>query len=370
MEFKKHLFLGKVIVLYGARQVGKTTLVAKVLLDYKAKKTLYLNCDEGDVQTKLNGADNSQSLRAIVGENEIVVIDEAQRIRNIGLKLKLMVDNFPQIQIIATGSSAFELSEEVSEPLTGRAYEFWLHPFSLVEMLKEEGNQNLTRNLENIMIFGSYPEVYDHKGISEKKTQVNLIADNYLYKDILKFNNLKSSQVVKNLLQALALQIGNEVSYTELAHLTGVTKETISRYIELLEKAFIIFRLNPLTRNLRKEIGKLRKIYFYDLGVRNSLINNFNPLNLRGDFGAMWENLMVSEIKKRANFIGKRQNLYFWRTYDQQEVDLILDEGGKFIAYEFKWNKNKPEKAPIAFREAYPSAEWNLVNKENYLKIL
>jgi len=363
---KGQLFKGKVIVIYGARQVGKTTLVKKLVSELSKKTSTYLNCDEADIQSRLNEADTSTKLRSIAGDREIVVIDEAQRIKNIGLKLKLLIDTYPNQQFIATGSSSFELSDEISEPLTGRSLEYWLHPLSLVELYNAFGELELTRNLENIMIYGSYPNVVDVVSEQDKRAIINNIATNYLYKDVLKFGGLKSAEIIRSLLRALALQVGSEVSYSEIAQLIGVSKETVSNYIELLEKVYIIFRLNPLSRNLRKEIGKLRKIYFYDVGIRNALINNQNPLNMRSDVGALWENLMIAEKKKQENFIGNKLSLYFWRTYDQQEIDLVEEKGGGLWAYEFKWRKNKAKKPPKAWIDGYPNSAWDVITNENF----
>lgn len=363
---KEHLFKGKVVILYGARQTGKTTLLKKIMSDLPGKTMSYINCDEGDVRHKLDNADTSTKLLSVVGDSQMVFIDEAQKIKNVGLKLKLLVDNFPAQQFIATGSSAFELSEEIAEPLTGRSFEFWLYPFSLRELVSFQGETEVSRSLENIMIYGSYPGVTDEVSQENKKAVISNIAQNYLYKDILKFGNLKSSEIVQNLLRALALQIGYEVSYAEVGRLINVSKVTVANYVELLEKAYIIFKLPPLSRNLRKEIGSSRKIYFYDLGIRNSLINNQNSLAFRNDIGALWENLMVAEKKKQENFIGNKLSLYFWRTYDQQEIDLVEDKGGMLSAFEFKYSP-KTVKIPTGWKKAYPEAKFSTFNKENYL---
>jgi len=362
---KSSLFKGKVVIVYGARQVGKTTLI-KSVADGLNQPYSYLNCDENDVLTQFQNADTSTALKAIVGQNKLVIIDEAQRVKNIGLKLKLLVDNYPNQQIIATGSSSFELSNEINEPLTGRSFEFWLFPFSVKEILDNRNKLEFDRELENILIFGLYPDIYQTTATSGKSQKIKYLASNYLYKDVLKFNNLKSSEVVLKLLQALALQIGNEVSYNELSALVGVSKQTVASYISVLEKCFIIFRLSPYSGNLRKELGKLRKIYFLDLGIRNAVINNQNGLNLRDDVGRLWENFIIAEKYKAQFGPGFKTNYYFWRTYDQQEVDLVEDRGGKLYGWEIKWS-DKKGKIPKAWKETYPQASWKLINRENYL---
>lgn len=364
---KANLFKKSIIVIYGARQTGKTTLVQKILKEQSGVSTRYLNCDEADIQRILSDAETSTALRQVIGGVKMVVIDEAQRIRNIGIKLKLLIDNFPDIQIIATGSSSFELSNDVKEPLTGRSTEFWLHPLCISEMYKKIDYLLFNRELENLLIFGSYPGVVTAQSLEEKKIALNKISNNYLYKDLLKFQNLKSSELVRRLLEALALQIGNEVSYTELGQLIGVSKQTAQSYVEILEKAFIIFKLGPFSRNLRKELGKLRKIYFYDLGVRNSLINNYNSLTLRNDIGVLWENFVIAEKKKQENFVGNRLSLYFWRTWDKQEIDLIEEERGKLMASEVKWSKPKA-RSPKAWSQAYPDSSWHTITKDNFFE--
>lgn len=364
---KTNLFKKSVIVIYGACQTGKTTLVQKILKEQSGVSKRYLNCDEADIQKMLSDAVTSTALKQIIGEAKMVVIDEAQRIRNIGIKLKLIIDNFPDTQIIATGSSSFELSNDIKEPLTGRSTEFWLHPLSISEIYKKDQDLLFNRELESLIIFGSYPDVVSASSFEEKKIAVNKISNNYLYRDLLKFQNLKSSDVIRKLLEALALQIGSEVSYTELGQLIGVSKQTAQSYVDILEKAFIVFKLGPFSRNLRKELGKLRKIYFYDLGIRNSLINNYNSLSLRNDTGALWENFVIAEKKKQENFIGNRLSLYFWRTWDKQEIDLIEEKRGQLIACEVKWSKLKA-RPPKAWSQAYPGSSWHTITKDNFFE--
>jgi len=366
---KNNLFKGKVIIIYGARQTGKTTLVKKILADYSEVSSKYINCDEEDFRRLLTEANTSTQLREIIGENQLVILDEAQRVPNIGLKLKLLVDNFPNQQIIATGSSSFELSQNIIEPLTGRNLQFWLYPFSLKELRNIFDKVEIRRMLETFLVYGCYPAVVNASSLEEKKILISSIAQDYLFKDILKFRGIKAEQAARKLLQALALQLGNEVSLNELANLVGVSKETVASYLEILEKAFIIFTLPPFSRNLRKEIGKLRKVYFYDLGIRNALINNQNPLSLRADVGAMFENFVIAEKKKEENFVGNLKNFYFWRTYAKQEIDLVEEVGGKLYAYEIKWQKTKG-KPPKAWRETYSASSWQLVNNQNFLEVI
>jgi len=362
-NIEKRLFKGKIIIIYGPRQVGKTTLAKTILEKYaKERDTKYLSGDDLDVRQALTNK-TSTALKEYLGQKDFVVIDEAQRIENIGLTLKLLVDNYPEIQIIATGSSSFDLSNKIIEPLTGRKYEFFLHPFSLEELSQKYDRLEMRRILERQMIFGAYPEVIDAG--EDAKNRLKEITHSYLYKDVLEYQGIKHSDLLDNLLQALALQVGNEVSYNELSNLLKISKNTVENYIRILEQAFIIFRLRPLSRNLRNELKKMRKIYFYDTGVRNALINNFNPLDLRTDAGALWENFMLSE---RMKFNGNNEHdklTYFWRTMQKQEIDYIEEEGGKMEGFEFKWKKDKFKK-PKAFLEAYPGSDVTLVNKENF----
>jgi len=296
-------------------------------------------------------------------------LDEAQRVHNIGLKLKLLADNFPKQQVIATGSSSFDLSGEIKEPLTGRSREFWLYPLTFFEMFPQKDNFDFERNLENLLIYGSYPRVFEAKSLEQKEIEIQKITQNYLYKDVLKFQNLKSAEIVRKLLAALALQIGNEVSYNELSSLVGVSKQTVESYVEILEKAFVIFRVGPYSTNLRKAIGKLRKIYFYDLGVRNALIDSIKPLSIRSDVGALWENFVVGEFVKKEPFVLEKRPVYFWRTYDGAEVDLVREQAGKLRGYEIKWGKSR-KKAPKAWSDTYKNSSWQVVTRENFLNIV
>jgi predicted AAA+ superfamily ATPase len=324
--------------------------------------SIYLNCDESDVRASLTDA-TSTRLKNLVGRHTVVLLDEAQRVKNIGLTLKLLVDNFPELQVVATGSSALELSGEIMEPLTGRIYEFHLHPFSLAELTATYPVMELKRLLEQRIIFGMYPEIEEKP--DEAETLLTALTSSYLYKDVLQYQDIRRPELLEKLLVALALQVGNEVSYTELAGLLGVRKETVAAYIHLLEKAFVIFRLAPFSRNLRNELKRMRKIYFCDTGVRNALIRNFNGLHLRSDVGQLWENFMVSERLKYRNNHGIPANSYYWRTHQQQELDLIEDAHGHISAYEFKWKGGRPHPAG-PFLKAYPGSTITMVTSADF----
>lgn len=364
---KKSLFKGKIIIVYGARQVGKTTLVKKIAQDY-GQAFGYLNCDEIDVLSQFQKADNSLALRQMMGNNKLVIIDEAQRVRNIGLKLKLLIDNYPEIQLLVTGSSSLDLSNEVSEPLTGRCDEFWLFSLSTKEVWQKNDKISRDRDLEKWLVYGSYPGVWSLESNEEKSIKIKQLASNYLYKDVLKFNEVKNSETILKLLQALALQIGSEVSFNELAATVGVSKQTIASYIDLLEKVFVVFSLKPYSGNLRQALNKKRKIYFLDMGIRNAIINNQNPLNIRDDVGKLWENFIIAEKYKSQLGLGYKTNLYFWRTYEGQEVDLLENKGGELKGFEIKL-KSKNKKPPKDW-SLYENSSWQIIDRENFLDFL
>lgn len=368
-DIVRHLFEGKIVTIYGPRQVGKTTLVKKLMGKYREKSPFYINCDEGDTQRKFANADTSTKLKQIVGDSKLVVLDEAQRIRDIGIKLKLLVDTYPEQQLIATGSSSFELSQNIIEPLTGRNWEYWLYPLTIREMSNVYNHLELERLLESILLYGLYPSVVSATSLDQKEARLKVIAENYLYKDILTFDRIKNTETIRKLLEALALQTGSEVSYGELGNLIGLNRITVMRYIELLKKAYILFELPPFSKNKRKELGKLRKIYFYDIGIRNALAMNFIPISFRPDIGALWENFIIAEFAKRQNFITNRVPLHFWRTYDQQEIDLVEEREGTLRAFEITWGKAR-KKPPKAWRDGYPDATWNVITRDNYLNTL
>lgn len=364
-KIQKNLFQGKVIIIYGARRVGKTFLVKQLLKEHSGGR--YINCEL--LQNKLLlQTTNSEKLKDIAGDKKLIVLDEAQSINDIGLILKIMADTFPEVQIIATGSSSFDLSGKISEPLTGRTRTYILHPFSINEIKQVYAQPELNARIENILRFGLYPEVYD-KGEESAIEELNELASNYLYKDILQYQNIKKPELVINLLRALALQIGSEVSIHEIAGLLKQNSHTISRYLEILEKCFVIFRLSAFSRNLRNEITKNQKIYFYDTGIRNSLIQNFNPMDLRTDKGALWENFCIIERLKFLENSRKYVNRYFWRTYDQQEIDYIEEYGGKLYAYEIKYGK-KAVKVPPLWSKTYSGYEFQHVNPDNFDQFL
>lgn len=348
-EIKKKLFKGKVILLFGPRQSGKSTLIESLLKEM-GQEWLYLNGDEADVREILTNT-TSAKLKLLAGRNKIVFIDEAQRVNNIGLTLKLFTDQLKDIQVIATGSSAFELSSQVNEPLTGRKYEFMLYPLCFEEMVGYHGLLEEKRLLEHRMIYGYYPEIVSNQG--QETVLLKLLANSYLYKDLLNPEQIKKPVILEKLVKALALQVGREVSYNELAKTIGADKETIEKYIDLLEKAFVLFRLPALSRNVRNEIKKGKKVYFYDCGIRNAIINNFNPIHSRTDAGALFENYFISERLKYLRYHRMEVDQYFWRTTQQQEIDLIEEEGGKMRAYEIKLNDKARIRFPKTFIENY-----------------
>lgn len=365
-SIEERLFKGKLIIIYGARQVGKTTMVKKILEKYK-KNSNYLNCEFLSVQKGLSGLE-AKKIKGFLGDYKFLVLDEAQNVPDIGRVLKIMIDTYPEIQIIATGSSSFDLAQKISEPMTGRTYTYLLNPLSVREIKKTLDLFEVNAILENLMRFGSYPEVLS-LGETDAVQQLDEITSKYLYKDILSFEGVKKSVVIRNLLELLALQMGNEVSYNELAGKLGIDRMTVQKYIDILEQSFVVFRLRAFSRNKRKEISKSVKIYFYDLGVRNSIIQNYNRLNLRNDVGVLWENFCIAERMKKNAFDFRFVNYYFWRTYTQKEIDFIEECDGKLFAYEFKWG-NKKTKIPQEFLDNYNNAQYKIVNKENYWEFI
>jgi uncharacterized protein len=361
-----YLFKGKTIVIYGARQTGKTTLLEQMLEPYRGN-TLFLNGDDADIRGMLTDL-NATKLFPIIGKSKIVVVDEAQRIPETGLALKIIHDNFKDVQLIATGSSSFELANNISEPLTGRKFEFTLYPLSFGEMVEHHGFLTEKRLLEHRLIYGYYPDIAINVGQETKL--LKSLASSYLYKDLLTLDTIKKPVLLEKILSALALQIGNEVSYNELAQLLNSDKETVEKYIDLLEKTCIIFRLGALSRNVRNEIKQGRKIYFYDNGIRNAILGNFSALSSRTDKGALWENFLISE---RFKFLGNNEmdvKSWFWRTTQQQEIDYIEEYPDKILAWEFKWNSQKTVRLSKTFANAYSNTEFNMVNPENIQNFL
>lgn len=353
------LFKGKTILLIGPRQVGKTTLIQEILtgIDF-----LFLNGDDPLIRTLLTNP-TSKEIEAIIGKNKLIFIDEAQRIENIGLTAKIIHDTHKDLQLILSGSSAFELRNNTNESLTGRKYEYFLYPISYEEYEQSKGFISAMGNLNNRLVYGFYPEVLNNPG-SEREI-LNEITQSVMYKDILAFGNLKKPEILEKILKALAFQVGSEVSFNEIAQLTGVDKNTVSTYIHLLELSYIIFPLTTFSRNLRNEIKTNRKYYFYDNGVRNALIQNFNPLELRNDIGSLWENFLLSERKKRNEYHRQFTKSYFWRTKQQQEIDYIEEKDGIITGFEFKWNSKTKFKIPNVFTQSY-NAEVKVINKDNF----
>lgn len=354
----------KVIILYGPRQVGKTTLVNHLLAKNGSMPVAFFNGDDLRTQ-ELLGIPNLDILKQAVGRNGLVVIDEAQRISNIGLSLKLLYDSL-KITIVATGSSSFELANRVNEPLTGRAVNFLLYPIAAAELSSTLPATSVAPRLEEFLRFGMYPKVLTTPGEEEKAQYLYDLISNYLYKDILAFESVRKPKKIIDLLALLALQIGNEVSPTELSRHLALSKQVVEKYLDVLEKMFVIVNIRGFSRNLRKEIYKTSKYYFVDLGLRNAIIRNFNPLRLRADTGALFENFILMERIRLANNSGRFANFYFWRTYDQKEIDIIEERGGTLHAWEVKWNAEKI-KPPTEFLETYQNAVFKLITKNNFL---
>jgi uncharacterized protein len=363
-KIKSQCFKNKVILLLGARQVGKTTLL-KRLVETLQVNTKWLNADEADIFNELSAANTSTRLLQLIGnDTRLVIIDEAQQISDIGLKLKLLHDNKPELQIIATGSSSFDLLNRANEPLTGRKRTFYLYPVSYQELVNSSNILEARRTLEKRLIFGSYPEVVNNPG-NEKEILIE-IAQSYLYKDILQVEGIRKSSHLEKLLQALAFQVGSEVNYHELSKTIGnIDNSTVEKYLDLLEKTYVIYKLPALNRNMRSEIKKGKKYYFYDNGIRNVLISNYSPIEMRFDKGALWENFLLSERMKANNYQSKFPNTYFWRTHDQAEIDYIEEQDGVLNAFEFKWKDTKA-RFPDSFLKAYPNHQTLVVHQGNF----
>ena len=364
---KERTFQGKVILLLGPRQVGKTTVVRAVAqaidIDY-----LYLNADEPDVPQLLSGK-SSTELKALIGDRKLVLLDEAQRIEDIGLRLKLLVDRYPEIQLLVTGSSSLELSNRAQEPLTGRKFEYQLYPLCYAELEQHFGVLETNRLVEDRLLYGGYPEIVTAPG-EQRIERLKTLASSYLYKDILALQDVRKPELLARLLQALAFQIGSQVSYQELSRLLRVDNQTIERYVDLLEKAFVIFRLGSFSRNLRTELKRSKKIFFWDTGIRNALISNFQPMALRQDKEALWENYLVAERLKINHYQKRYANTYFWRTHAQQELDYLEERDGRLYAFEFTWNPKKKKRIPASFLTGYPGAVTQVVDRENFRDFL
>lgn len=354
-----NLHRGKAIILLGPRQVGKTTLIRSCLSE---QDYLFLDGDDPDVRSLLEGAGTSR-LKAIIGQHRMVFIDEAQRIPDIGLTAKMVTDQFRDVQLLLTGSSALEIGQSMQEPLTGRKFEYRLFPISWEEFEDHVGYLEASMQLEERLVYGMYPDVINRR--SEAREILHQLASSYLYKDVLSLANIRKPELLERLLKALALQVGSEVSYNELSKLLEVDKVTVARYIDLLEKSFILFRLNSYSSNQRNEIKHNRKIYFWDNGIRNMIISNLNPLSIRNDKGALWENFLITERLKMHAYHRLYANSYFWRTVQQQEIDLIEESGGRLTAYEFKWNPSARVRIPASFLSRY-GAEGHVIDRENF----
>lgn len=354
----------KAIVIMGARQVGKTTLLKALFQDKKYQdKVLWLSGDEIDVRDLFKDI-SSTRLKSILGNATILVIDEAQRIENIGLKLKLVTDYIPDVQVIATGSSSFELSEKIREPLTGRKFEMKMFPLTFGEMVTHLGLLDEMRLLPHRLVYGYYPEVVTSVG--SEKTILRELSDSYLYRDVLTLDGIKKSDHILNLLKALAYQIGSQVSYNELAQLVGLDSKTVEKYITILEKAFVVFRLPSFARNARNELKSSRKVYFWDLGIRNALIANFAQIENRTDVGELWENFVIAERMKKLSYQNSFAHSWFWRNQQQNEIDYLEEEDGILKAFEFKWNIKKSKvKCPDSFVKAYPDVQFSVITPQN-----
>lgn len=357
---------GKVLLLIGPRQVGKTTLLKNILTSVSSeKKVQFWNCDESDVRQFLSEA-NSAKLKSFVGNSDFIVIDEAQRVKDIGLTIKLIHDSFPNVQLAVTGSSSLDLSNSINEPLTGRKFEYNLFPFSTNELANHTSMLEEMRLLKNRLVYGFYPDVVNNPG--EEKEILTNIVNSYLYKDVFEFQDIRKSSVIEKLVQALALQVGSEVSFNELGNLLGIDTVTVQRYVYLLEKAYVVFHIRSFSRNVRNELKKSIKIYFYDNGVRNSVISNFSPVEIRSDIGALWENFLISERIKNNAYHNKNAKYYFWRTTQKQEIDFIEEVEQNLFAYEFKYNPKKANsKCPLTFSNNYPNVPFDVITSENYM---
>ena len=351
---------GKAIILLGPRQTGKTTLLKKVTAEKGSY--LFLDCDELLIKERLENA-NLENLKQIIGSHTIIFIDEAQRVKNIGLTLKIIIDQLPVKQLLVSGSSALELANEINEPLTGRKWEYLLYPLSWGELRDHLGYLTAYKQLEQRIVYGMYPDVINNMG--DEEVVLKQLASSYLYKDLLSLASIRKPDLLPRLLKALALQLGSEVSLNELSNLLGVNKDTIGSYIDLLEKAFIIFRLDPFSRNIRNEIKSSRKIYFYDNGIRNAIISNYNPISIRQDTGALWENFLISERKKYLEYNELSASSYFWRTTQKQEIDYIEERAGRIFSWEFKWSPKAKVKISKTFSGAYLS-ETRVIHRENF----
>lgn len=367
-QIQKSLLPGKVVVLYGPRQVGKTTL-ARQLESSTSFRTRFISADEVIYREAL-GSQNRQILDEILGNARLLIIDEAQRVSDIGINLKILIDNHPDSTILATGSASFDLANKISEPLTGRKLTFNLYPLSYNEVRQAFGSLEAQKSLDRWLVWGGYPAIVTTNELELKEKLLGELVGSYLYRDILELDSVRHSEKIIDLLRLLAYQIGHEVSLTELSSNLAINHVTVGRYLDLLEQVFVIYRIGGFSRNLRKEISKTARYYFYDNGVRNSLINNFNALRLRNDVGQLWENYLMIERRKTNHYQGRLANTYFWRTYDQKEIDCIEERGGKLNGFEFKWRGEMRNKTRREFSSAYPQSELMTITPENFVEFL
>jgi len=368
-EFHRKLLPNKVLILLGARRVGKTQLIKNYLETIPSDSYLQLN-GEDIKDTNLLKERSISNYKRLLANISLLVIDEAQHIPDIGMILKLIVDSIDGIKIITTGSSVFDLSNNLGEPLVGRKNTMYLFPLSQIEFSEKENYKKTIENLEQRLLFGSYPELEQYDDWGSKEDYINEIINSYLLKDILIFDGIKHSDKIYDLLRLIAFQIGQEVSLLELATQLQMSKNTVANYLDLLSKVFVLFKVEGFSRNLRKEIVKSSRWYFYDNGIRNGIINNFNKIENRNDIGGLWENYLASERIKKQHYQKIKTNNYFWRTYDQQELDWLEEIGDNLAGYEFKWNENRKSKIPTAFAKAYPDATFEVINKGNYLDFI
>jgi predicted AAA+ superfamily ATPase len=368
LQLAKRIQQNKVLLLFGTRRVGKTHLLKSIESSLNIP-FLHLNAEDTDTATLLENR-NIANYKRLLGENRLLIIDEAQVIPEIGKILKLMIDEFEDLTIIATGSSAFDLSNQTGEPLTGRSYTYYLYPIAQAELAKHENILQTRQNLEERLIYGSYPEIFSLENLKEKEEYLKNLVNSYLLKDILRFENIQNSNKIFDLMKLIAYQVGSEVSLDELGKQLSMSKNTVERYLDLLAKVQILFKLSGYSSNLRKEVTKSSKWYFFDNGIRNAIINDFRPLALRQDAGLLWENYCIYERIKINRYQKTDAEFFFWRTYDQQEIDLIEKVGQKIEAFEFKYNSSKKVKVPVFFQKNYPDAEFNLIHRDNYIDFI
>jgi len=365
-EIEKWLKTKEILIIYGARQVGKTTFIHE-LLD-KRKGSTILNCELPDIFETLNSM-NIESIRFLFGNNKIIALDEAQSIPLIGKVLKLIYDELPEYKLIVTGSSSFELSSHITEALTGRNIKFRIFPLVLKELSQTRNSIQLTQKLNELLVFGSYPALVDLALEAKTRKLIELTSD-YLFKDVLIHESIKNPAILRKLLKAIAHQVGAQISINELSALLGISRQTVEKYIDMLEKSFIIFRLGSFSSNLRNEIKKSSKFFFYDNGIRNAILNNLNPVANRTDLGALWENFCVSEIIKHKLSLNKSSEFYFWRTYDGAEIDLVETFNDKVFAYEFKWGQRRKAKLPSSFEQKYQPIDYKVISPKNFYQLM